>query len=41
MADNPAYRPPSEPGRSESLIDRESHFTGTYRTPHDLRIEGR
>lgn len=27
--------------RGESLIDRESHFTGTYRTPHDLRIEGR
>ncbi|MBI2761558.1 MAG: polymer-forming cytoskeletal protein [Chloroflexi bacterium] len=26
---------------TESLIDRESHFTGNYRTPHDLRIEGR
>ena len=25
----------------ESLIDRESHFTGNYRTPHNLRIDGR
>jgi cytoskeletal protein CcmA (bactofilin family) len=29
------------PPRGESLIDRDSHFTGTYRTPHNLRIEGR
>lgn len=29
------------PVRGESLIDRESQFTGSYRTPHDLRIEGR
>ncbi len=26
---------------SQSLIDRESHFTGSYRTPHNLRIDGR
>lgn len=49
MADIPAFRFPSEPAaaggrdvsRAESLIDRESHFTGAYRTPHNLRIEGR
>lgn len=34
--------PPSPtPTPSVSLIDRDSHFTGSYRTPHDLRIDGR
>ncbi|MER3421821.1 MAG: hypothetical protein C4290_15415, partial [Chloroflexota bacterium] len=33
--------PSSTPTPSVSLIDRESHFAGTYRTPHDLRIDGR
>lgn len=31
------------PGRSggrQSLIDRESHFNGSYATPNDLRVEG-
>jgi cytoskeletal protein CcmA (bactofilin family) len=48
MADTSSFRfSPDSPDaarstpRGESLIDRESHFTGTYRTPHDLRIEGR
>lgn len=41
MVESQSFRLPSESGsRTESLIDRESHFTGTYRTPHDLRIEG-
>lgn len=47
MADTPSFRIASDPAetggrgaRTESLIDRESHFSGTYRTPHDLRIEG-
>lgn len=33
-------QPPRPAGASASLIDRESHFTGSYRTPHDLRIDG-
>jgi cytoskeletal protein CcmA (bactofilin family) len=44
MADSTSLRfaPEGAAGpRGESLIDRESHFTGTYRTPQDLRIEGR
>mgnify|MGYP001028482174 CR=1 FL=1 len=34
-------QPPRPAEASASLIDRESHFTGSYRTPHDLRIDGR
>jgi cytoskeletal protein CcmA (bactofilin family) len=43
MVDSPAFRPPSNPTaeRSESVIDRESQFTGSYRTPCNLRIDGR
>jgi cytoskeletal protein CcmA (bactofilin family) len=43
MNDNAGSRFPSPAGASqtESLIDRESHFTGNYRTPHNLRIDGR
>ncbi len=48
MADTSAFRLASEPTitsrngtTTESLIDRESHFSGTYRTPDNLRIEGR
>ena len=49
MADFPAFRPPADPATpagaaapgTESLIDRESHFNGVYRTPHNLRIDGR
>ncbi len=37
----PTSPQPPAPSPSVSLIDRESHFTGTYRTPHDLRIDGR
>jgi cytoskeletal protein CcmA (bactofilin family) len=44
MNDTTGLRPSfqsSGVARTESLIDRESHFTGNYRTPHDLRIDGR
>lgn len=46
MADNPASGFSSDLGgrsvaRAESLIDRESFFSGAYRTPHNLRIDGR
>jgi cytoskeletal protein CcmA (bactofilin family) len=32
---------PSGTSRLQSFIDRDSHFNGTHRTPHDLYIEGR
>lgn len=44
MNESSALRTSPQPPASSpsvSLIDRDSHFTGSYRTPHDLRIDGR
>ena len=35
------YNTPSSQAPNESYIDRESHFTGTYRSRQNLRIDGR
>ncbi|NOZ26967.1 MAG: polymer-forming cytoskeletal protein [Chloroflexi bacterium] len=32
--------PTAERPTSESLVDRDSHFDGLYRTKHNLRVEG-
>ncbi|MFN8558181.1 MAG: polymer-forming cytoskeletal protein [Dehalococcoidia bacterium] len=43
MADTPLVRLPLDgaAARSESVIDRASYFTGTFRTAQNLRIEGK
>ena len=44
MAESATSRPATgSPNRARgaSLIDQDSHFHGSYRTPHDLQIDGR
>ncbi len=37
----PLSTPPVDRATSESLVDRDSHFDGLYRTKQNLKVEGR